>query len=136
MIRTDKIRLSIKKGPVDLTPLVDVVFLLLLFFMLTKSFIVEPAIKINLPQEEKVETEPVSDLSLTVLKDGQIYCRGKRIKMVELRDFLKDVDEQSRLVIKADTNARHGIIVRIIGVAKKFGINKISIATRPLETEW
>ena len=136
MARSNKMRLSIKKGPVDLAPLVDVVFLLLLFFMLTKSFIVEPAIKVNLPREEKVETEPVSDLSITVLHDGKIYLQGKRVKMIELKELLEDIDPKNRLVIKADRNARHGIIVRIIGMAKKVGLTRISIATRPLESEW
>ncbi|HDM37751.1 MAG TPA: biopolymer transporter ExbD, partial [Candidatus Omnitrophica bacterium] len=86
---TFKSRLQIKRKTMELTPLIDVVFLLLIFFMLTSSFISQPGIKINLPKALTGQLLQQDTLVLTITEDNRIYFNNKRILFKELKDKLK-----------------------------------------------
>ena len=126
--------LEIEKGQkeINITPLVDMVFLLLVFFMLTSSFIVMPGIKINLPKAVTSEVIKEKNIIITVNSDNAIYLNEKPTTFTELTDYLKDLvaDDKSRpLLIKADKNTQLGAVVKVWDICRNVGVTQINIAT-------
>jgi biopolymer transport protein ExbD len=117
-----------------IAPLVDIVFLLLIFFMLTSHFDIASGIRISLPKAASRIFEQEKE-KVTVVMDGKgsIYLEGKKISDNDLRkrlQFLVDKKDMIHLVLQADKDARHGRVVQIMDLAKSSGIRSIIIAAR------
>lgn len=126
---------QITKGELNLTPLVDVIFLQLIYFMLTSSFIMQPGIKIKLPEATTTETITEKEVFVSISRDGIIFYKDKPITLKILEELLKkelsDKNRQLILVIKGDKRTEHGRVVQVMDTARRVGINKIAIATMP-----
>ncbi len=120
-------------SPPDLTPLIDVVFLLLIFFMISTSFVDNPGIKVNLPKANSdVIKKETSDIRVSVAKNGSIVVDGQKIEINQLKKIFSDAADSSKqttVIIKADKYAVHGRVVEIMDSAKEAGITKLAIAT-------
>jgi biopolymer transport protein ExbD/biopolymer transport protein TolR len=126
---------------VDITPLIDVVLLLVVFFMLTTTFIGAPAIKVDLPTSSAKEiSKERKEVKITVTKDGKIYVdratsgSGDPISLKELGKLLNKTARENRdtmVIVRADENTTHGNVVTVMDLAKKSGLNKLAIATKP-----
>ncbi len=120
----------------DMTPLVDVVFLLLIFFMLSTSLSVNPGIKIDLPKSsaEQVKKKKTT-LRVAIEAGGRIFLEGKKLSLAQLREKFQAVDKKQRddalVVIEADKKVYHGLVVKVMDAAKSAGLNKLAIATQP-----
>ena len=121
----------------DVTPLIDVIFLLLIFFMISTTFISAPGIHVNLPTaNSKANPESGKPIEVTVTEKNEIYIDGRSIKKEAIQRELsqiKKTSDKELLVIKADGQVRHQVVVDIMDAAKQAGIKKLSIATRPKE---
>jgi len=128
-----KRRTGWKKGQIDfinITPLVDVVFLLHIFFLLTSSFVVQPGIKVDLPKA--VTSEAIHEKSLVILVTNSdlIYLNERPITTKELESRLLIAAKEKRpLLIKADRHTSLGKIVEIWDMCRDAGISQINIAT-------
>ncbi len=127
---------SIVKGQLNLTPLIDVIFLLFIYFMLTSTFIMQPGIRIELPQAATTETIREQEVFVSVSREGVIFYQDMPVSELQLEEFLKAAlrEERAReiiLVVKGDTKAEHGIIVGVMDIARRLGINRIAVATTP-----
>ena len=125
-----KRRTELVKGQIDIAPLIDVVFQLLIFFMLTSSFIMQPGIKVNLPKA--VTSEAIHEKSLIILITGSdmIYLNERAITTKELDARLRiAAKEKKPLLIKADRRASMGRIVEVWDMCRDTGITQINIAT-------
>ena len=125
-----KRRTELEKGHLDIAPLIDVVFLLLIFFMLTSSFIFQPGIKVNLPKA--VTSEAIHEKSLVILVTNSdlVYLNERAITTEELNSRLRiAAKEKKPLLIKADRHASMGKIVEIWDMCRDAGISQINIAT-------
>ena len=117
-------------GQLDIAPLIDVIFQLLIFFMLTSSFIFQPGIKVNLPKAVTSEVIKKESVVITVSSENVIYLNGKVITMKELkRKLIAAAKKQNPLLIKSDRRASMGRIVEIWDLCRELGITKINIAT-------
>ena len=121
----------------DITPLVDVVFLLLIFFMLSTTLSVNPGIKVNLPKAsaEQVKKKK-SSVRVAVKATGEIYIDGKKVSARKLEKiFARQAkkDRDTLVIIEADKKTYHGIVVTVMDAAKTAGLNKLAIATEPRE---
>ena len=129
-----KRRTKLLGGLATTTPLVDIVFNLLIFFMLSSSFISHPGIKIKLPQASAKETERDSKLNVTITRDNRIFLNDKRVRLKnlprEIKDFIS-TESGEILFIKADSDVRHGLVVEVMDIAKRAGIERLAIATQP-----
>jgi biopolymer transport protein ExbD len=116
----------------NIAPLVDVVFLLLLFFMLTSHLIQEPAIRIRLPESKTAETKNEAIKTVLITKNGEIYFMDKRVDLKNLqmaiKENLKNV-EKDFLRIKADRDVSVGLLVSVIDEVRRSGIKNFSIVT-------
>jgi len=125
---------SITKGQLNLTPLIDVIFLQLIYFMLTSSFIMQPGIKINLPEAATTETVREQEIFVSVSEEGVIFYRDVPVTPEILGRRLSEKaleTENLILIIKGDKKSEHGTIVMVMDVARKAGIDRMAIATMP-----
>ncbi len=115
---------------IDFAPLIDVVFLLLIFFMLTSSFIFQPGIKVNLPRAITSEALSEKNIIITITAENLIYMDGKLVTINELSSRLKNIASfKKSILIKADEKASLGRVVKIWDICRQEGISKVNIAT-------
>jgi biopolymer transport protein ExbD len=123
-------RLSIEKGALDLTPLVNVFFLLLIFFMFTSSFIFQPGIKVELPKAVTSEILQQETATVIITSDDKIYLDDRQISLDELNSKLNMIAKQKiGLLVKADARASHGRIVEVWDMCRNQGVSHVNIAT-------
>jgi biopolymer transport protein ExbD len=125
-----KRRLKIERELIELTPLVNVFFLLFIFFAFTSSFIFQPGIKVNLPKAVTSEVVQQESAVLIVTKDDKIYLNDREISQDELLSSLRLMaKENAPLLIKADSRASLGKVVEIWDMCRKEGVSQANIAT-------
>jgi biopolymer transport protein ExbD len=125
---------QISKGLVDPAPLVDVVFLLLLFFLLSSPFVMQSGFGVILPAADTPTASSFQTLVVTVTRENLLFFNTLPTDLTKLQKELATAAQRGRnveLVIKADKQVSHGMLVDIMNVAVKAGINTINIATRP-----
>ena len=126
-----------RRVALDMTPLIDVVLMLVIFFMLTTTFVLAPGIKVDLPQGQAVQQPHDRDAVILITQDGTVYYRDAQVELDALRVQLQERFLQQpavRVVIKADKQAQHGQVVAVMDMAKTLGIDKLAIATAPPPT--
>lgn len=125
-----KRRLKTEKGLLDLTPLINVFFLLFIFFLFTSSFIFQPGIKVNLPKAVTSEVIQQENVVIIITKDDKVYLNDREISQDELASKLRLMAKESvPLLIKADSRASLGRIVGIWDMCRKEGVSQVNIAT-------
>jgi biopolymer transport protein ExbD len=115
---------------IDIAPLIDIVFQLLIFFMLTSSFIMQPGIKVNLPKAVTSETVKAENIEILLTSENVTYLNGKVVTNDELKASLKQAAKRNQtMLIKADRRASLGRVVEIWDMARDTGVTQINIAT-------
>lgn len=121
----------------DITPLIDVVFLLLIFFMVTTTFTWQTELMINLPEAVGVPQEnKATSVRVTVDKDGNYFVNDQPLvnnQAQTLSNALKEASDnnlQTPLVIHGDANAPHHAVVTVMDVAGQLGFSRIDITTK------
>ncbi|MFH1247885.1 MAG: biopolymer transporter ExbD [Candidatus Omnitrophota bacterium] len=116
---------------IDIAPLIDIIFQLLIFFMLTSSFIMQPGIKINLPRATTSEVINYENIEIIVSGENIIYLNGKIVNARELKAILLKTSKikDSSVLIKADKSASLGRIVEVWDMCRDLGVAQINIAT-------
>jgi biopolymer transport protein ExbD len=123
---------KLEKGlrTIDIAPLIDVVFQLLIFFMLTSTFIFQPGIKVNLPRAITSEMLSEETAAINVTAENLIYFDQKLVTLKELSSSLKRVaSRRLPVLIKADRKASMGRIVEVWDICRQEGITQVNIAT-------
>ncbi len=118
---------------VDLTPMVDVVFLLLIFFMISTTFVETPGLAIKLPESSSsiVEKEP-EEIKIYLSREGEVFLQDEPISMEGLAKRLDGFGEKAKIMtflLLADEKALHGKVVQLMDLAKGAGFGKLAIAT-------
>ena len=122
-----------RKAFINITSLIDVLFLLLIFFMISSTFLEQPGIKLELPRAQSSEVLQQKDYTLFIDKNGSMFLNEEKIELKELEKGLKAVlpdMKDGALILKADQDASHGSVVRVMDVAKRSGVKKLVIGTR------
>ena len=125
-----KRRLKIEKGLIEMTPLINVFFLLFIFFAFTSSFIFQPGIKVDLPKAVTSEVVREESAVIIITKDDKIYLNDREISRDELLSNLRLMAKGNvPLLIKADSHATLGRVVEIWDMCRKEGVSQANIAT-------
>lgn len=132
---TFKTHAEIVKGGVDTVPLVNIVFLLLVFLMLTSPYVLQPGIGVvALPTTRAATATSFQGIVVTVTRDNLLFFNNQVITLDSLRQALREAAQKTRgqeLIIKADGQVSYGTIVQIENIAMEAGITAINQATRP-----
>jgi biopolymer transport protein ExbD len=116
----------------DLTPMIDAVFLLLIFFMVTTVFTQSHQLKITLPEAVNYDRLKEKKLNVSISPDGQVEINGELVKMAALADLLEKEKIRltaTSLIIKADSKTPHGFVIDAMEIANRIGLEKISVET-------
>ena len=128
--------LEIAKGRLDMTPLIDVVFLLLLFFMLASSFVFQPGIRVELPVGSITTAEPGDQRTMVITGARLLFYENQLLGWDELAERLTLEREDNRgrtLVIRADALVPHADLTRAMQLAAEEGFRAVYLALRPAE---
>jgi biopolymer transport protein ExbD len=115
---------------INVTPLVDVVLVLLVIFMVTATYIVRASIEVTLPRAAHGGEVTGTVLSVVLTRDGEVFLDGVRRSEAELAQRTRAAvakDGDARVVISADRAALHGAVVRVIDLVKGAGATRFAI---------
>ncbi len=119
----------------NLTPLIDVVLILLIFFMLTTTFIYQSGININPPEAKSAAPEVKHALIISVTESGRIYLDNKEVFLYnlefELAKYIKVHPEYKTVIIKGDRNVKYGVVVKVMDICNSLNLKDLIIATTP-----
>ncbi len=121
-----------REAAFDLMPLIDVVFLLIIFFMLTTSFrTIFQGIKVDLPTTTTKQERIEQNIIITITKDNVLYLDKTRVTTSNLVSLLKKKlgGEKGLVMINADKLVRHGKVVETMDLAKQAGADRVGILT-------
>ena len=115
---------------VNMAPLIDMVFILLIFFLVTTSFVSESGIDADRPRAETAKHLPPDHIQVGIAADGQIYIDGQTVTLLSLRAALREkmLRKPKPVLIVSDTNAKNGVLVDVMDECTIAGASKISIA--------
>ncbi|WJG08347.1 biopolymer transporter ExbD [Aliiglaciecola sp. LCG003] len=118
---------------IDMTPMLDIVFIMLIFFIVTTVFVKEAGIQVNKPAANQATLPKNANIFIAVTEDGVIWMDKREVKVEAIRANLeKLLAEQPSdvVIIQADAKAEHGIVVKVMDQIKAAGIDKISVAAK------
>jgi len=125
-----------RKTLINVTSLIDVVFLLLIFFVVTSTFLEQPGLDLTLPEAGSADVTAREQVTLGVTADGEIFLNGDPVVLDGIADLIEQALEQAgteRVLLEADSRVSHGRVVALMDAARRAGARALSVATRPPE---
>ena len=116
---------------IDLTPLMDIVFIMLIFFIVTTSFIKESGVDINRPTANTAERKERGNILIAITANDEIWIDKRRVDVRAVRanvERLKAENPEGSVVIQADKDSKNGLLVQVMDQARLAGVGNISIA--------
>lgn len=116
---------------IDMTPMLDIVFIMLIFFIVTTSFVKEAGIDVNKPEASQAEKKPSANIFIAIRANGEVWMDKRMVDVERVgANIERLLAEQPTdiVVIQADKEAKHGVVVEVMNQIKEAGIDKISIA--------
>nr|WP_322940205.1 biopolymer transporter ExbD [Pseudomonas sp. s4] len=116
---------------IDLTPMLDVVFIMLIFFIVTSSFIRESGVEVQRPQAETANPQDKGNILIAVTADGQIWMDKQPVDIRSVRAHVERmrVDQpEGAVVVQADKDARTGLVVQVMDQARLAGVQDVALA--------
>ncbi len=113
----------------NITPLIDVILMLLIFFMISTSFVFQPGILIKLPASTSSEVTTSKNAQILITSEKDIYFEQTRTTKNDLEKSMREYKDKSLLLIKADRSVPHGLVVEVMDRAKRAGFKRLAIAT-------
>jgi len=119
------------QSEVNMTPMLDVVFIMLIFFIVTASFVKEAGVDVSRPPAETAVSKDKGNILVAITETGQIWIDRRQVDPRSLRasiERLHGENPQGQVVIQADKKSENALLVAVMDAAKRAGINNISIA--------
>ena len=121
---------------VDLTPMIDVVFLMLIFFMVSTSFTANNSLKLELPQSKaQAANKEEKQVTVSIDANGRLFVQDEAVEDGDLRRRVLNIskgDPNMRVVLRADAEAKHKRVVYVLDTVRELGMGKVGIATVPV----
>ena len=124
---------SRRRVSLDISPLLDVVFLLLIFFLVTTTFMPDASMELELPESTTATQSEVTPTMVTVGEDGGVQIDGDSVSIQELERTVASLlpEEREKITVRADARVDYGVIVRIIDALRNAGVDALSL---PMDT--
>ncbi len=116
---------------INLTPMIDMVFILLIFFIVSTSFVKETGVEINRPSAHTAERKEQGNILLAITKNGEIWIDRRQVDVQSIRaniERLKAQNPGGAVIIQADDNSQSGVLIKVIDQIRLAGIINISLA--------
>ena len=124
---------SRRRVSLDISPLLDVVFLLLIFFLVPTTFMPDASMDLELPESTTATQSEIAATVVTVGEDGGVQIDGDSVSMQELERTIAALlpEEREKITVRADARVDYGVIVRIIDALRNAGVDALSL---PMDT--
>ncbi len=125
-----------EESEVNLTPMLDVVFIMLIFFIVTASFVKESGMDVNRPDAATATLKPRGNILVAITPSGQIWIDKRQVDVRALRANLERLhaeNPQGAVVIQADEDSKNGLLVAVMDAANLAKIENISIAAEVID---
>ncbi|MBI2870288.1 MAG: biopolymer transporter ExbD [Candidatus Omnitrophica bacterium] len=125
-------RRTARKVTINITSLIDVMFMLIIFFVITSTFDEQSRIQLDLPKSLSAEVAQTKPWTLSIDRDEKVYLNDEPVERGDLAARLVEGaagDPDKTLVLRADQAVRYGLVIEILDVAKQAGLKKISAVT-------
>jgi len=116
---------------INITPLTDVVLVLLVIFMIATPLLIRSEIKVNLPRTAAADAAPQKTIVVTIDAAGNVYVDGARVALGQLAPALSSTlgkRPNAPVIIMGDRDVRYDLVVRVLEIARTSGVNKLSLA--------
>lgn len=120
-----------EEAGIDLTPMLDVVFIMLIFFIVTSSFIKESGIEVNRPQADSASSQDKGNILIAVTADGQVWLDKQVVDVRSVRahvERMRQEQPEGVVVVQADQDARTGLVVKVMDQARLAGVPDVVLA--------
>ena len=120
-----------EEDDINMTPMLDVVFIMLIFFIVTASFTKESGVDVNRPSASTAEVKEQGNILVAITDNSQIWIDNRQVDPRALRaniERLHAENPQGAVVIQADENSRNGLLVKVMDAARMAGVYNVSIA--------
>jgi biopolymer transport protein ExbD len=121
---------------VDLTPMLDVVFIMLIFFIVTTSFVKESGLDVNRPEAATAERKERGNILVAISPTDQVWIDRRQVDVRAIRAHIERMhaeNPQGSVVIQADKNSRTGLLVQVMDAARLAGVENVSLAAEVVE---
>jgi biopolymer transport protein ExbD len=117
---------------INITPLMDITFIMLIFFIVTSTFVKEPGVEVDRPAAETLEVRKFATILVAITAENKIWINKKEIKLDEVRTYveqLKAENPKGTAVVQVDENAESRYLVEVVNQIRAAGVEKIAIST-------
>lgn len=121
-----------EEGEIDITPMLDVVFIMLIFFIVTASFVKESGIEVNRPEASTSVAKPRANILIAINEGGEIWINKRKVEESQVRaniERLHAENPQGTVVVQADEEAKTKTLVAVMDAARAAGVYDVSLAT-------
>jgi biopolymer transport protein ExbD len=128
-----KHRAEEEDASIDMTPMLDIVFIMLIFFIVTTSFVKEAGIEVNKPDASNATKQKSANIFIAINEDGDVWMDKREVDVERVRaNIERMLAEQPTevVIIQADEKAEHGKVVDVLDQVKAAGIARISVAAK------
>jgi len=125
-----------EESEVNLTPMLDVVFIMLIFFIVTASFVKEAGIDITRPPAATAERKERGNILVAITANDQIWIDRRQVDPRSIRPNIERLhaeNPQGAVVIQADVDSKNGLLVMVMDAARQAGVNNVSLAAEVVE---
>jgi len=116
---------------IDLTPMLDVVFIMLIFFIVTSTFIKEAGVEVQRPQAQTASPQDKGNILIAITADGQVWMDKKAVDIRSVRAHVERMrveQPDGAVVVQADQDARTGLVVQVMDQARLAGVRDVALA--------
>ena len=120
-----------EESEINLTPMLDVVFIMLIFFIVTAVFVKDPGVEVNRPEAVTAINAKGGPIYVAVTAEGEVWIDRDSVNLAEVRFNIERLHKESPeagVVIQADSDARNEIVIQVMDAAKAAGVDNIMIA--------
>jgi biopolymer transport protein ExbD len=120
-----------EEAQIDITPMLDVVFIMLIFFIVTASFVKESGIDVNRPDAATATVKERGNILIAITDSNQIWIDRRQVDARSVRaniERLHAENPQGAVVIQADKNSKNGLLVQVMDASRRAGVFNVSIA--------
>jgi biopolymer transport protein ExbD len=121
---------------VDLTPMLDVVFIMLIFFIVTASFVKESGLDVSRPNAATAERKERGNILVAISDNDQIWIDRRQVDPRAVRAHIERMhaeNPQGSVVIQADKNSKNGLLVQVMDAARLAGVDDVALAAEVIE---
>jgi biopolymer transport protein ExbD len=125
-----------EESEINITPMLDVVFIMLIFFIVTASFVKEAGVDVKRPGAVTAETKGMASIFIAITEEGDIWIDRRLVDMRAVQANIERLlaeNPKGSVIIQADRESKNGLLVQVMDAAKLAGVQDISIAAEKIE---